>query len=73
MQLLQILCRSTNSKKVVELDTHVGCVTLGLALNGLTNDGHCWAWDDKEENINKLKDMLKETKLEKRVDMLKRS
>lgn len=67
MQLLQILCKCTNSKKIIELDAHLGCVTLGIALNGLTNDGHVWTWDHKEENILKLKNMLKEANLENKV------
>ncbi len=68
MQLLTVLCRAISARKVVELDAHLGCVTLGLALNGITDDnGRIWAWDQNEELINKLTEKLKEAQVENKV------
>jgi predicted O-methyltransferase YrrM len=68
VQLLTVLCRSISARKVVELDAHLGCVTLGLALNGITDDhGIIWTWDQNEELINKLKEKLKEANVENKV------
>ena len=72
VQLLSILAKTCQAKRIVELDCQLGCLTLGLAL-GLPKDGKICAWDYCEETIKGLKLRTNETEVENKVHNLKKS
>ena len=66
IQLLQLLMRVTNTRKIVEVGTLTGCTTIAMAMT-LPEDGNVTTIDRDDKLISQVRHLWKEAGVENKV------